>query len=530
MNTPLVNLCVIQPAGYLHSLGLLDAALYVRHQFERLGAHVQVHKNRLVHGAINLVFGAHLGFDTRLLRDYTCLIVNLEQVGERGAPLPAAYLALLQQAMVIDYDAANRAVYAKDPEDVPLIGFGHAPYLQAAPHDAQALAARPIDLLFIGSMNPRRQALIERIRATGRRVQELSHPVYGPERDTIIRQAKAVLNLHFYDTARFEQVRAFQVLSMGTPLVSERTLATRPEEAFDTCTMWFDDSHLETFFREEFLSPLYFEVAASTLEVFREADPIEAYADALAFAVGAHTVQQARRSPEPRTVQLLHIGSGRDYRPGWFNIDIQQSTLPDAVLDLGKPQTWPLRVDSALAGPALLEAGAVEHIHASNVLEHVPDLPTMMTQCLALLKTGGRMTIEVPHERAPGAWQDPTHVRAMNDHSWRYYTDWFWYLGWFEHRFEKTSFTYLDHRLQPCDREAAWFMRVELTKVETSIVERMQARCQRADFGPGYEDAPMALAAPAPVHVPAPASAPARSDPPARGRTAITSGRLALHL
>ena len=54
---------------------------------------------------------------------------------------------------------------------------------------------------------------------------------------------------------------------------------------------------------------------------------------------------------------------------------------------------------------------------------------------LALLKDGGRFEIEVPYERALTAWQDPTHVRAMNEKSWLYYTDWFWYLGWFEHRF-----------------------------------------------------------------------------------------------
>ncbi len=28
------------------------------------------------------------------------------------------------------------------------------------------------------------------------------------------------------------------------------------------------------------------------------------------------------------------------------------------------------------------------------------------------------------------AWQDPTHVRAFNEKSWLYYTDWSWYLGW----------------------------------------------------------------------------------------------------
>lgn len=484
--TARVNLCVIQPAGYVHSLGLLDAALFFKYQFERLGASVEVSKNRLIRNAVNLVFGAHLGFDPALQRDYTCVIVNLEQVGSGGATVGEQYLDLLEHSLVIDYDAANRSAYRAQADDVPLIRFGHAPYLPRASCTAEDLARRPIDLLFFGSINPRRQALFDRIKATGRIVSVLNSPVYGPERDEIVTQAKAVLNVHHYDSARFEQVRAFQVLSLGTPLVSERTPATQPEAAFDLCGLWFDADRLETFFRDEFLSPLYYEVAARALDVFQEADPIEGYADALAFALGAHKVQRSGRGDECRLVRRLHIGSGKDYRPGWFNIDIQAGTRPDAVLDLSRPQVWPMQIDSPTAGAVALAVAEVEHIHASNVLEHVPDLTTMMGNCLALLKTGGRMTIEVPHERGPGAWQDPTHVRAMNDNSWRYYTEWFWYLGWFEHRFEKTAFAYLDHRLQPCEREAAWFMRVELTKVETSIPERMQARCMRADFGAGY--------------------------------------------
>lgn len=525
-----VNLCVIQPAGYVHALGLLDAALYFKYQFQRLGARVELHKNRLVHGAINLVFGAHLGFDRALLREHNCLIVNLEQLGSRGAPLSADYLDLLQHALVIDYDEANRSAYGAAADDVPLVQFGHAPYLPRAACSAQDLAQRPIDLLFFGSINPRRQALFDRIEATGRKVSTLNTAVYGPERDAIVAQAKAVLNVHFYESARFEQVRAFQVLSLGTPLVSERSPATQPSVAFDTCGLWFNQDTLTDFFAHEFLSPLYFDVAARALDVFQEADPIEAYADTLAFAVGVHKVRCTSRSAETRLVRRLHIGSGKDYRPGWLNIDIQASTLPDAVLDLGQAHTWPVPIDSPLAGAMTLAAGEVEHIHANNVLEHVPDLSTMMSNCLALLKTGGRMTIEVPHERAPGAWQDPTHVRAMNDNSWRYYTDWFWYLGWFEHRFEKTRFTYLDHRLQPCEREAAWFMRVELTKIETSIAERMQARCQRADFGSGYalldgEQMQGFVAAATPPS--APPSPPAATASPAAPRGPL---RTVLHL
>lgn len=125
---PEINLCVIQPAGQIHALGLLDAALYFRWMFGRIGATVHLSKNRLRHEAVNLVFGAHLGFDPALRHRYNCLFVNLEQIGVGGAQLSPDYLKLLQTSAVVDYDARNVAAYAI-AEDVPLISFGHAPYL-----------------------------------------------------------------------------------------------------------------------------------------------------------------------------------------------------------------------------------------------------------------------------------------------------------------------------------------------------------------------------------------------------------------
>jgi hypothetical protein len=41
----------------------------------------------------------------------------------------------------------------------------------------------------------------------------------------------------------------------------------------------------------------------------------------------------------------------------------------------------------------------------------------------------------VPYDLSWGAWQDPTHLRAFNERSWLYYTEWFWYMGWTEARF-----------------------------------------------------------------------------------------------
>jgi predicted SAM-dependent methyltransferase len=502
MNTlPDVHLCIVQPQGYVHSLGLVDPARYLRFQLRRFGAHVTMAKNRLRHDAVNLVFGAHLGFDASLRQRYTCIFVNLEQLGEGGAKVAAGYPELLRSSAVVDYDANNVPAYAADAGDVPIAPMWYAPYLR--PQQPMPLGERPIDLLFFGSMNPRRRALLDRIEALGLEVATFDGPMYGAERDAFIAQAKAVVNLHFYPSARFEQVRVSHCLSLGTPVISERS-ADAPHPVFDDSVFWFDDGDLEVLFGQQFATPAWIERAQAALQAFKAADPVEHYADLMAFAMGFRRAHDERRPQEPWRPTRIHLGSGKAYRPGWLNLDLLERAEPDLMLDLAKEQRWPLHAESAYAGPIELHEGQVEHIVANNVLEHVGDLPRLMTHCLALLQTGGRLEIEVPYEHAATAWQDPTHVRAMNENSWLYYTDWFWYLGWFEHRFTVEQSGYLDLQLRDCAREQAAFMRVTLQKVETTLRERMDARTMDArlqlpDDTLGAEWLYRPSAAPAPV-------------------------------
>lgn len=488
MTAPAIHLCIVQPLGYVHALGFLDQARYYRYQLRRLGASVSLAKNRLRHDAVNLIFGAHLGFDAALRSRYACVFVNLEQLGEGGARVDPSYLALLRQSAVVDYDADNLAAYAAVPAEVPLLPLLHAPYL--ANPDAPPLEERPIDLLFFGSVNERRRTLLARIEAQGVVVSQFDGPLYGPDRDAFICQAKAVYNAHFYATSRFEQARVSHCLSLGTPVVAERGPMTQPHPAFEDAVHWVRDEELERFFATRFGTPEFFAESRAQLERFRRADPQEQYTELLAFAAGFGRAHHQRRPQEAWRPTLLNLGSGKDYKSGWLNLDVVAHTQPDLLLDLGRPVELPLRLDSPLAGELLLEEGQCERIYANNVLEHVPDLPCLMGNLLRLLQEGGLLEIEVPYERALTAWQDPTHVRAMNENSWRYYTDWFWYLGWFDYRFEVTESKWLDDKLQACDKTRAAFMRVQLRKVCTSARERTVARTMRADFGELPDDDP----------------------------------------
>ena len=128
----------------------------------------------------------------------------------------------------------------------------------------------------------------------------------------------------------------------------------------------------------------------------------------------------------------LNLGSGKDWRDDCLNADIQARVKPDWVADISRVNFG--EVIATRFGEIQIKHYMFDKIIANDVLEHIPDLVAAMTNCKNLLKPGGEFHIHVPYELSLGAWQDPTHVRAFNENSWLYYTDWHWYLGW-EDRF-----------------------------------------------------------------------------------------------
>ena len=472
----------MQPAGYIHSQGFLDPARYTRHQLRKFGADVSIGKNRLREDSINIIFGAHLGFPEYLRQRYACVFFNLEQIGEGGATLDESYLALLSSSPVIDYDENNLPGYGGHAGNVSIASFKHAPYLNSEP--SLPLSERPIDLLFFGSVNARRESLINRINETGWQVARFDHPIYSDERDDFIRQSKAVLNCHFYESGRFEQIRAFQTLSLKTPVISGRSDNTSPPVHFEECVTWLcEDKALEDFFRTDFMTPKWQARAQQQIRRFEENTSGDSdWEHVLKTCESFNKHAKFRKSCQAWRPKNINLGSGKDYKTGWLNIDILDSSQPDLKLDLSQKIEFPLTAKGLDGSSITLEAGCVEKIYANNVLEHVPDLPCLMTNLLTLLTDGGDLEIEVPYEKSITAWQDPTHVRALNENSWLYYTGWFWYLGWFNHRFEMKSLTWLDIDLTPCEKSSAAFMRVALKKMTTTPRERSIARTMRPDF------------------------------------------------
>ena len=128
----------------------------------------------------------------------------------------------------------------------------------------------------------------------------------------------------------------------------------------------------------------------------------------------------------------INLGSGKDYRAGWLNIDIDPMWRPDIVTDISTG--WggiPIGDPDNPARLSLTDLlGKIEIIVANDVLEHISNLTAAMRNILDLLKEGGTLQAYVPYWLSLGADCDPTHVRKFNERSFVYYGEWANYLGW----------------------------------------------------------------------------------------------------
>lgn len=104
----------------------------------------------------------------------------------------------------------------------------------------------------------------------------------------------------------------------------------------------------------------------------------------------------------------LNLGSGRDLRPGYLNVDRSDDVGADLVWDL-----------SSL--PLPFEAGAFDEILALDVVEHLDDVVTFMEEVHRLLSPGGTVRITTPHFSSANTFTDPTHRQHLGYFSFDYF-------------------------------------------------------------------------------------------------------------
>lgn len=217
------SVCLIQPPGYVHSLGLLEVCQLLCYSFESLGWSCALTTNSVERGWLNVVVGYHLlrTRDAAQLARAGCVFYQLEQLSFREGWFNAEREAVLRSARAVwDYSAENIAfLRARGFDALALLPLGHHPKLRRIEHRLEA--NKDVDVLFYGSLNERRGAVLDRLRARCR-LQSL-FGIYGRDRDAWVARSRIMLNVHFYQAQIIEQVRLSYLLSNECFVVTEES-------------------------------------------------------------------------------------------------------------------------------------------------------------------------------------------------------------------------------------------------------------------------------------------------------------------
>ena len=168
-------------------------------------------------GQIIVVAANTLSHDEAMQLPADTVIYNAEPFPQVWQVFPQYADEVLRKYKVWDYNPENAkrlsASLGKAVEYVPL---GYVPELTRI----EKTDLEDIDVLFYGTVNDRRRTILDRLAATGLKVNILCG-VFGTERNAWIARSKVVLNVHSHEPGVFEIVRVAFLLANAKAVVSE---------------------------------------------------------------------------------------------------------------------------------------------------------------------------------------------------------------------------------------------------------------------------------------------------------------------
>jgi hypothetical protein len=213
---------IISPEGYVHSAIPNEVALGLQGGLQELGIHAPIITDSSRINGTAIVLGANLLPAVKNV-ELPCeaIVFNLEQIFPGSPWVKAAYLRVLKRHIVWDYSERNILRL----EQLGIRRVAHCPigYSDALCRIPMA-GERDIDVLFYGSVNTRREVILDRLENAGLKV-ERCFGLYGDARDEMIARSKVVINIHYYATKIFETVRISYLLANRICVLSEESRA-----------------------------------------------------------------------------------------------------------------------------------------------------------------------------------------------------------------------------------------------------------------------------------------------------------------
>ena len=221
------NICLIQPKNYIHTYAFLELAQLLHFGITSLNLRSKLSLNQIYTDSTNIVIGAHL-LDVSHISQLpkNSIILNTEQLDGINIAWLTPILQFAKNFSVWDYSLKNISkLNDLGFYKVKFLELGYQSELQRIPKKSR----QNIDVLFYGSMNPRREKVIAELRAYDLNV-HVAFAIYGPQRDELISRSKVVLNHHHYDSEIYEVVRTSYLINNAKLVVGE----VNPSTSIDT--------------------------------------------------------------------------------------------------------------------------------------------------------------------------------------------------------------------------------------------------------------------------------------------------------
>ncbi|PGS25191.1 DNA-binding protein [Bacillus cereus] len=204
----------------------IDVARSLKWRLEQEGNTAIISETILENVKNTIVFGAHTFAHNPNLLPNNAIIYNLEQLYEGSPYAHPLYLMLLKDKEIWDYSKQNIEWLKQKGvgKEIKHVEMNYAPTLEIKKEAFEDGITEDIDILFIGALNPRRQAIFDQLKAVAPHLNIVfKNNAWGIVRNELIARSKIILNIHFYLSGILETPRVSYAVANKKFIISENS-------------------------------------------------------------------------------------------------------------------------------------------------------------------------------------------------------------------------------------------------------------------------------------------------------------------
>ncbi|WP_342719282.1 glycosyltransferase family 1 protein [Bacillus paramycoides] len=211
----------------------IDVARALKWRLEQEGNTAIISETILENVKNTIVFGAHTYAHNPNLLPKNAIIYNLEQLYEGSPYAHPLYLMLLKEKEIWDYSKQNIEWLKQKGvgKEIKHVEMNYAPTLKIKKDAFDEELTEDIDILFIGALNPRRQAIFNQLKAVAPHLNIVfKNNAWGIVKNELIARSKIILNIHFYLSGILETPRVSYAVANKKFIISENS---NPEDEIE---------------------------------------------------------------------------------------------------------------------------------------------------------------------------------------------------------------------------------------------------------------------------------------------------------